>query len=85
VHLARHWAGARRVDPAGAAVIRRIFELFAAGVSPRAIAKQLNAEGVLGPGGHDWRDTTIRGQLDRGTGILNNSLYAGRLEWNRCS
>jgi hypothetical protein len=40
---------------------------------------------VLGPGGHDWRDTTIRGQLDRGTGILNNSLYAGRLEWNRCS
>ena len=78
-------AGERRINPSEAAVIRRIFELFATGVSPRKIAKQLNAEGVPGPGGHDWRDTTIRGQLDRGTGILNNSLYAGRLEWNRCA
>jgi site-specific DNA recombinase len=40
----------------------RIFELFAAGMSPRAIAKQLNAEGVRGPGGREWRDTTIRGR-----------------------
>ena len=29
--------------------------------------------------------TTIRGQADRGTGILNNSAYVGRIEWNRCS
>jgi hypothetical protein len=49
------------------------------------MAKQLNVDGVPGPDGRDWRDTTIRGQLDRGTGILNNALYAGRLEWNRCS
>jgi site-specific DNA recombinase len=69
-------AGERRINPAEAAV---------AGTSPRAIAKQLNAEGVPGPDGRDWRDTTIRGQLDRGTGILNNALYAGRLEWNRCA
>ncbi len=38
-----------------------------------------------GPGGRLWGDTTIRGQADRGTGILNNSLYIGRLSWNRCS
>ena len=81
-----------RMAPASAGSIlprprwsKRIFALFAAGTSPRAIAKQLNAEGVPGPDGRDWRDTTIRGQLDRGTGILNNALYAGRLEWNRCA
>jgi site-specific DNA recombinase len=68
-----------------AAVVQRIFALFATGTSPRAIAKQLNAERVPGPDGREWRDTTIRGQLDRGTGILNNALYAGRLEWNRCA
>jgi site-specific DNA recombinase len=78
-------AGERRINPAEAAVIQRIFALFAAGTGPRAIAKQLNAEGVPGPDGRDWRDTTIRGQLDRGTGLLNNALYAGRLEWNRCA
>ena len=32
-----------------------------------------------------WQDTTIRGQKDRGTGILNNELYVGQLVWNRCS
>jgi site-specific DNA recombinase len=78
-------AGGRRINIAEAAVVRRVFELFAAGVSPRAIAKQFNAESVPGPDRREWRDTTIRGQLDRGTGILNNALYVGRLEWNRCS
>ncbi|MCH8111912.1 MAG: recombinase family protein, partial [Proteobacteria bacterium] len=77
--------GERQVDEAEALVIRRIFREFAAGTSPRAIAKVLNAERIPGPVGRQWRDTTIRGQVDRGTGILNNSLYVGRLEWNRCS
>ena len=78
-------AGERSINAAEAAVVRRIFELFAAGVSPREIAKRLNAEQVPGPDGRPWEDTTIRGQADRGTGILNNALYVGRLEWNRCS
>ena len=30
-----------------------------------------------------WGDTTIRGHVNRGTGILNNELYVGRLVWNR--
>jgi hypothetical protein len=59
--------------------------LFAAGASPRNIARQLNSERMPGPHGREWRDTTIRGQQNRGTGILNNSLYAGRLEWDRCA
>ena len=78
-------AGERSINAAEAAVVRRILELFTAGVSPREIAKRLNAEHVPGPDGRAWGDTTIRGQAERGTGILNNALYVGRLEWNRCS
>jgi site-specific DNA recombinase len=77
-------AGERRINEAEAAVVRRIFAEFAAGRSPREITKRLNVEGVRGPGGRPWSDTTIRGQAERGTGILNNALYVGRLEWNRC-
>jgi site-specific DNA recombinase len=77
--------GARRVNDSEAEIVRRIFRLFAGGMSPRAIAKKLNTEGIKGPGGRPWQDTTIRGQKERGTGILNNELYIGRIAWNRCS
>ncbi len=77
--------GERRINEGEAATVRRIFLAFADGHSPRAIARELNEEGVPGPGGRPWGDTTIRGQLDRGTGLLNNTLYVGRMEWNRCS
>ena len=30
-----------------------------------------------------WGDTTVRGQVKRGTGIVNNELCIGRLIWNR--
>ncbi|MFD0850610.1 recombinase family protein [Sphingosinicella xenopeptidilytica] len=75
--------GERTIDPAEAAVVRRIFKAFACGTSPRAIARDLNAEGIPGPDGRTWRDTTIRGRASCGTGILNNALYAGVLSWNR--
>ncbi|HYF53368.1 MAG TPA: recombinase family protein, partial [Salinarimonas sp.] len=77
--------GGRRIEPGEAAVVRRIFELFANGVSPRAIAHRLNQDGVPGPEGRPWGDTTIRGQRERGTGVLNNESYIGQLVWNRCS
>ena len=75
--------GDRTINEAQAAIIRRIFTLFAAGTSPIAIAKLLNAEGLTGPEGKAWRDTTIRGNVLRGTGILRNRLYIGELIWNR--
>ena len=75
--------GERRINQAEASVIRRIFEDFATGHSPRAIARALNAEGILGPRGRSWRDTTIRGHHTRRTGILRNDLYIGRLVWNK--
>ncbi len=76
-------AGERRIDPAEAEVVVRIFEAFVAGQSPRAIAGGLNAEGVPGPSGAAWGMSTIYGNWRRGTGVLNNELYVGRLVWNR--
>ena len=78
-------SGERRIIAAEAEIVRRIFREYANGRSPRHIARDLNAEAVAGPEGRPWIDTTIRGQLDRGTGLLNNTLYIGQLSWNRCS
>ena len=75
--------GERRINQAEAETVRRIFRDFAAGISPRSIAKHLNEEGIPGPGGALWIDTTIRGHKGRGTGLINNELYIGRLVWNR--
>jgi hypothetical protein len=75
--------GDRTIDAREAEIVRRIFAMFAAGVAPRSIARTLNGEGILGPGGKPWGDTTIRGHVKRGTGIVNNELYIGRLVWNR--
>ena len=75
--------GKRRINDAEAIVVQRIFEAFVQGHSPRAIAKTLNKEGVPGPRGRPWRDTTIRGHHTRRTGILRNDLYVGRLVWNK--
>ncbi|NSY39080.1 serine recombinase [Leisingera sp. ANG59] len=75
--------GERRINEAEAAIIRRVFADFAAGHSPKAIARRLNNEAIPGPRGKLWRDTAIRGHRARGTGLLNNELYIGRLVWNR--
>lgn len=66
--------GDRKIDPAEAAVVQRIFRSFVAGVSPKEIGKTLNAEGVRGPMGVAWSPSTIHGHARRGTGLLNNEL-----------
>src|SRR5215472_5489920 len=75
--------GERQINGAEANIVRRIFHEFAAGKSPRAIVRDLNHEKIPGPQGRRWIDTTIRGHASRGTGIINNELYRGRLVWNR--
>ncbi|MAS15386.1 MAG: recombinase family protein [Nitratireductor sp.] len=75
--------GDREIDEAEANIIRRIFREFASGIGPRTIARTLNEEGIPGPNGKPWGDTTIRGHVKRGTGLINNELYIGRLIWNR--
>ncbi|MCV9961945.1 recombinase family protein [Pararhizobium sp. BT-229] len=75
--------GLREIDPEKAETVRRIFTLYADGMSPRDIAHLLNKERVPGSRGLKWRDTAIRGHISRGTGILNNESYIGRMVWNK--
>jgi DNA invertase Pin-like site-specific DNA recombinase len=75
--------GLRAIDDGEAAIVRRIFEAYAGGSSPRRIARELNAELVPGPGGGIWYDSAIRGRPKRGDGLLRNELYVGRLVWRR--
>ncbi|MEO3476018.1 recombinase family protein, partial [Roseomonas sp. CAU 1739] len=75
--------GLREIDPACAAVVRRIFRDYVGGASPLAIARALNTEGITGPDGRPWHDWTIRGRPARDNGLLRNALYAGRQIWNR--
>jgi site-specific DNA recombinase len=75
--------GKRKINEAEAVIVRRIFAEFAAGKSPRRIAVDLNRDRIPGPRGGEWDASTINGNAARGTGILNNELYIGRLVWNR--
>ncbi len=75
--------GERRINQLEAAIVHRICDEFAKGRSPRAIAGTLNKEAISGPTSKTWGPSTIYGNWRRGTGILNNELYIGRLVWNR--
>lgn len=75
--------GERTINEHQAAIVREIFNAYAAGKSPKAIALDLNKRGEAGPSGKGWGPSTINGNWRRGTGILNNELYIGRLVWNR--
>ncbi len=75
--------GDRTINEVEAGVVRRIFNEYAAGKSPRALAHMLNNDKIPGPSGKGWGPSTINGNRHRGTGILNNEIYVGRLVWNR--
>ena len=70
------------VNEAEAAVVRRVFEMAAAGNSLKTIAKTLNAERVPPPRPRrgrqhaTWCPTAVREMLRR-------ELYIGRVVWNR--
>ena len=63
------------IDPEQAAVVMRIFEMYANGMGLRAIAVQLNGEGVPGPNGV-WSRYTIHE-------MLRNERYRGVSVWGR--
>ena len=75
--------GLMEINQFEAKIIHRIFVEFSEGKSPRQIAKDLNKEEIPGPRGRTWIDTTIRGHQKKGTGIINNERYTGRVIWNR--
>jgi site-specific DNA recombinase len=75
--------GKRVIVETEAQIVRRIFEEYVAGRTPRDIAHDLNKEGVPPPRGRVWNASTINGNPQRGIGILHNELYSGRLVWNK--
>ncbi|HEU4583923.1 MAG TPA: recombinase family protein [Polyangiaceae bacterium] len=72
------------IDEREAAVVRRVFSLFAEGVSLKKLAAMLNEEGYAAPhdggrgnkNGRGWGHTTIRA-------MLCNGRYTGRITWNQ--
>ena len=74
-----------------AKLVRRIFELYANGASLKQICNLLNAEDVPSPRARErgkynagiWNPSTLSGSVERGEGILNNSLYVGTRIFNR--
>ncbi len=75
--------GEREIHPEEAAIVRRIFDAYVSGQSPRAIAAALNRNNVPSPRGGLWNASTINGSRQRKNGILNNALYLGRITYNR--
>jgi site-specific DNA recombinase len=80
--------GDRTINPEEAAIVQRIFSEYDRGRSARSIARDLNRDGIAPPrsggkGNGQWSFSTISGNWKRGTGILNNQLYIGKLVWNR--
>jgi len=75
--------GLRAIHEREAETVITIFEEFSKGLTPDAIAAKLNGLEIPGPRGRPWQATAIRGHRNRGTGILNNELYIGRLVFNR--
>ena len=63
--------GLRAIDEEHAQVVRRIFKLYADGMSAREIARRLDAEGVPAPKGKHWSGNALNGERKAGGGILN--------------
>jgi site-specific DNA recombinase len=69
------------VNPEESSIIHRLFEMYAAGLSLKRIACQLNGEGVRSPQpqkgrlSRSWCVSSVRH-------ILRNSRYVGKIVWN---
>lgn len=75
--------GRLEIDQAEAKVVVRIFNEFINGKTPRQIAYGLNRDKIAPPRGKQWNASTINGSGQRGSGILRNEKYVGRLVWNK--
>jgi len=58
------------IEPTEAAIVQRIFEMYATGMGYTKIVKRLNAEGVPGPWGGTWAGSAIRE-------MTRNEVYRG--------
>jgi site-specific DNA recombinase len=76
-------AGILDINHETAGVVRRIYEQYVSGTSPRAIAAGLNADNIPAPRGGKWNASTINGNTARGQGLLLNERFVGRVIWNK--
>ena len=76
----RHGArtGAYEVDPVEGPVVQRVFGLYTRGLGAKAIASQLNEEGVPFRGGKPWNERTL-------LYLLSNPVYTGAAVYGRLS
>jgi DNA invertase Pin-like site-specific DNA recombinase len=65
----------REIDAEQAAVVKRIFERYAAGDGHLTIRDALNLDKIVGPRGA-WASTTVRD-------VLQNEHYIGRVTWGK--
>ena len=69
------------IDPDAAAIVRDIFEQFAAGIPINAIVRKLNLDRAASATGKLWKMQTL---LNGPTGgLLQRSLYRGIFKWGR--
>ena len=67
----RDYAGAVRIEPVEAEIVRYIYDSFLEGASPQDIANALTQQGITSPMSMEcWRQGTIKG-------ILSNEKYCG--------
>jgi site-specific DNA recombinase len=85
VKKGRRVGGIIRINPDESRIVERIFREYVAGKSPRKIALDLNAEGIPAQSGRAWTASTIYGNRQRGTGVLNNETYRGKKVWGKQS
>ncbi|MFC7397771.1 recombinase family protein [Chelatococcus sp. GCM10030263] len=69
--------GKRVIVEAEAEIVRRIVRESVAGRTPRHIAHDLSGDRVPPPRGRAWNASTINGNTQRRSGLLQNELYAG--------
>jgi site-specific DNA recombinase len=75
-------SGARlAVEPTEADIVRRIFEMYANGLSIKAVTKQLNAEKILSPLSRQGRERSWSPSSVRV--VLRNERYRGVVTWGK--
>ncbi|HWW64118.1 MAG TPA: recombinase family protein [Sphingomonadaceae bacterium] len=75
--------GVLEIVPEEAEVVLRIYQEYHDGKSPKAICRDLNADGVPAPRGKLWAPSALIGSADRGSGILRNPQYKGKPIWGK--
>lgn len=74
--------GERQICEHEAAIVRRIFEEYLAGRTPREIAHGLNMDRIPKTRGRGWTRSAILGDKHRREGILRKDIYRGKIIWN---